>query len=318
MKTVILFCLTATFFVALLVGPIIIPFLKKIKFGQNIRAQGPKRHLSKAGTPTMGGIIILLPLILTGFFFYRYADHLILLVGITLGFGLIGFADDYIKVALKRPLGLRAKQKILFQLILSAIFLYYVTIHSEVDTNILVPFIKTKLNLGSFYLPFCILVIISTVNSANLTDGLDGLLAGITIIISSGYALIGYFIKDYNVLIFSCSLIGALLGFMIYNKHPAKVFMGDTGSLAIGGALASIAVITKTQLFLPLFGFIFVLEALSVIIQVFSFRLFGKRVFKMSPLHHHFELKGWQEQNVVFLFWILTFVSVLIGLLAYF
>lgn len=318
MKTVIAFCSTAAFLVALVIGPIIIPFLKKIKFGQNIRAQGPKRHLSKAGTPTMGGIIILLPLILTSFFFYKYANRLILLVSITLGFGLIGFIDDFLKVALKRPLGLRAKQKILFQLILSAILIYYALIYSEFDTNILVPFFKSTLDLGPYYIPFCTFVIISTVNSANLTDGLDGLLAGISIIISLAYILIGYINNDYNTLIFSCSLTGALLGFIIYNKHPAKVFMGDTGSLALGGALASIAVMTKTQLFIPVFGFVLVLEALSVIIQVFSFNLFGKRVFKMSPLHHHFELKGWKEQKVVFLFWTITFASVFIGLLAYF
>ncbi|HHY13425.1 MAG TPA: phospho-N-acetylmuramoyl-pentapeptide-transferase [Thermoanaerobacterales bacterium] len=318
MKIVTVFCLTAAFLIALVIGPVIIPSLERLKFGQSIRTDGPKRHLLKAGTPTMGGIIILLPLILISFFFYRHVENLTLLVGVTLGFGLIGFVDDFIKVALKRPLGLKAKQKILFQLILAAFFLYFILVNYDIDTKILFPFTNTQFDLGLYYIPLCIFIIIATVNSANLTDGLDGLLTGVAIIICIPYAIIAFMTKNYDVLIFSSCLIGALLGFLVYNKHPAKIFMGDTGSLAIGGAIAAITIMTKTQLLLPIFGFVLVLEALSVILQVFSFHLFGKRLFKMSPLHHHFELKGWSEKKVVILFWLFTLGSVSIGLLAYF
>lgn len=319
MKVIIIFFpLVTAFFITLILGPVTIPFLKRLKFGQHIREQGPKRHLTKAGTPTMGGIIIILSLILTSFFFGKYNKDLILILGITLGFGLIGFIDDFLKIALKRALGLRANQKIICQLILATLLVYYGTLYLEKDISLKIPFSGFLVNLGVYFIPFSVFVIIGTVNSVNLTDGLDGLLAGITVIISSAYTFIGVINQNYNLVIFSSALTGAAVGFLVFNRYPAQVFMGDTGSLAIGGALASMAVLTKTQLYLPVFGFIFVLETLSVILQVISYRFFGKRIFKMSPLHHHFELMGWSEPAVVYLFWCITLISVTIGLISYF
>jgi phospho-N-acetylmuramoyl-pentapeptide-transferase len=291
------------FVIALLLGPLFIPFLRRLKFGQSIRAEGPQGHQKKAGTPTMGGIIILLAMTITAIKFSDRSFELWLLLFVTLGYGLVGFIDDYIKVVLKRNLGLKAKQKLLGQ-ILVGVVLYVVLYQSGlIDMTLSIPFVSEPLNLGLFYLPFLILLVIGFSNAVNLTDGLDGLAAGTTAISFGSYAVLAWWTSNMDVAIFCAAMVGALLGFLVFNAHPAKVFMGDTGSLALGGALATVAVLTKTEIWLVLIGGVFVAEALSVMLQVFSFQTFGKRLFKMSPIHHHFELVGWSEWRVVGTFW---------------
>lgn len=314
----VLIPLLTGFLIAALGGTFIIPFLHRIKFGQKVRSQGPKSHYLKSGTPTMGGVIFLLSAAFTTLFFSQRGPEIFLILLATFGFGLIGFVDDFIKVALKRALGLRATHKLLAQILLSTFVCYYGAVKFPDIVNINLPFTNTGFTLGLLFVPFSVIVMIATVNSVNLTDGLDGLLSGISVIVLSGYALICYTQGKPDALIFCLGLIGGLLGFLLFNKHPASVFMGDTGSFAIGGAISCLAVLTKTQLLLPLIGFIFVIEALSVILQVFFYRVFGRKIFRMSPLHHHFELTGLTEPQVVLRFWGVTFVTVLLGLVAFY
>lgn len=291
------------FVIALLLGPLFIPFLRRLKFGQSIRSEGPQGHQKKAGTPTMGGLIILLAMSITAIKFSDRSFELWLLLFVTLGYGLVGFLDDYIKVVLKRNLGLKAKQKLLGQ-ILVGVVLYIVLYQAGlIDMTVHIPFVSSPLDLGLFYLPFLILLVIGFSNAVNLTDGLDGLAAGTTAISFGSYAILAWWTSNMDVAIFCAAMVGGLLGFLVFNAHPAKVFMGDTGSLALGGALATVAVLTKTEIWLVLIGGVFVAEALSVMLQVFSFQTFGKRLFKMSPIHHHFELVGWSEWRVVGTFW---------------
>lgn len=291
------------FVIALLLGPLFIPFLRRLKFGQSIRAEGPQGHQKKAGTPTMGGLIILLAMTITAIKFSDRSFELWLLLFVTLGYGLVGFLDDYIKVVLKRNLGLKAKQKLLGQIIVGVVL--YIVLYQTglIDMSLHFPFVSTPLDLGLFYLPFLILLVIGFSNAVNLTDGLDGLAAGTTAISFGSYAILAWWTSNMDVAIFCAAMVGGLLGFLVFNAHPAKVFMGDTGSLALGGALATVAVLTKTEIWLVLIGGVFVAEALSVMLQVFSFQTFGKRLFKMSPIHHHFELVGWSEWRVVGTFW---------------
>jgi phospho-N-acetylmuramoyl-pentapeptide-transferase len=291
------------FVIALLLGPLFIPFLRRLKFGQSIRAEGPQGHQKKAGTPTMGGLIFLIAMTITALKFSERSFELYLLLFVTLGYGLVGFLDDYIKVVLKRNLGLKAKQKLLGQ-ILVGVILYVVLYQSGlIDMTISIPFVSTPLYLGIFYLPFLILMVIGFSNAVNLTDGLDGLAAGTTAISFGCYAILAWWTSNMDVAVFCAAMVGGLLGFLVFNAHPAKVFMGDTGSLALGGALATVAVLTKTEIWLVFIGGVFVVEAMSVILQVFSFQTFGKRLFRMSPIHHHFELVGWSEWRVVGTFW---------------
>ncbi|NLZ54776.1 MAG: phospho-N-acetylmuramoyl-pentapeptide-transferase, partial [Thermoanaerobacteraceae bacterium] len=234
-----------------------------------------------------------------------------------IGFGLIGIADDFIKICKKRSLGLRANQKLLFQLILSTCLIFYVFANYENPTEIIVPFYNGSLDLGVFYIPITVIfVIMGTVNSVNLTDGLDGLVSGIVAIIGFFYTvlLINY---NFNLALFSSAITGACLGFLLFNRHPARVFMGDTGSLGLGGALAAITVLSRSHLYLAIIGIIFIIETISVILQVFFFKFTGKRIFKMSPIHHHFELCGWSERKVVHIFWLITFVAGIFGLFMY-
>jgi phospho-N-acetylmuramoyl-pentapeptide-transferase len=238
---------------------------------------------------------------------------------VTFGFGLIGFVDDFIKVVMKRPLGLKAREKILGQLLLSAIFAFVIVIYGGRGTEIIIPGLAYSFDLSWFYFPFAVLVMTSA-NAVNLTDGLDGLAAGVTLFAALGYLLLcnAWGLKDMSV--YSASLLGCCLGFLFFNMYPARVFMGDTGSFILGGALCSLAILTKTELLLLLIGGVYVLEALSVIIQVIYFRFTGgKRFFRMSPLHHHFELSGWSEQKVVIVFWILAafFASIAVILMLY-
>lgn len=302
----------AAFAVAVLLGPIGIPILRRLKFGQSIREEGPEHHQTKAGTPTMGGIMIVLAVaVVVMKFAIESADMLILLFAM-IAFGLIGFTDDFIKVVKKRNLGLRAKQKLLLQLIATVILFGALWIEwrqTNPEFAVSIPFSHIVLDFGLFYLLFLLLWLIGFSNAVNLTDGLDGLLSGVAAIVFAAYAFYAYWNTEYNVALFCAAMVGALLGFLVFNRHPARVFMGDTGSLAIGGALAMVAVLTHSEIGLILFGLVFVMEALSVIIQVFAFQTFGKRVFRMSPIHHHFELAGWSEWEVVIGFWLAAFIS---------
>lgn len=304
---VLLFAIAAAFLIAVLLGPLFIPILRRLKFGQSIREEGPKSHQKKAGTPTMGGTIIVLALLFTVLKFANASLEVYLLMFLTLGYGLIGFLDDFIKISFKRNLGLTAKQKMFGQLVI-AVVLYYVLIQYKFDTSIYIPGTTWGIDLGIFYLPFLMIVTVGSSNAVNLTDGLDGLLAGTSAIAFSGYAVIAWMSSQMNIAIFCAAVVGAVLGFLVFNAHPAKVFMGDTGSLALGGALAGVAILTKTEILLVIIGGVFVLETLSVMIQVVSFKTHGKRVFRMSPLHHHFELGGWSEWRVVVTFWILGLI----------
>ena len=280
-----------------------IPLLKKLKARQSVREEGPKSHRVKSGTPTMGGIFMLAASLVVVFFNKMIDPAVLWLLFLTIGHGILGFLDDFIKAEKKRNLGLTARQKMLGQLILAGLFCWGVVDTLGLPFSIAIPFTQCDISIGWFYYPFVILVIVGTSNAVNLTDGLDGLASGCCIIAFSAYAVYCYMNGVNDLGYFIIILAGSCAGFLFFNYHPAKVFMGDTGSLALGGAIAGIAVITRTELLLIFLGLIFVLEALSVIVQVASFQLTGKRVFKMSPLHHHFELSGWSEVHVVWAFW---------------
>ncbi|MDE4542061.1 phospho-N-acetylmuramoyl-pentapeptide-transferase [Thermoanaerobacterium sp. R66] len=306
-----IFATIISFLICVVLGPIVIPWLTKLKFGQSVRSDGPKTHLKKAGTPTMGGIIIIISLLIADIVFSKWDKYMALLITITLGYGIIGFLDDYIKVRYKRSLGLTARQKLLGQFALAILFAYFSK--NIVGTDVIIPFLKREIDLGYFYIPFIMFVVVGTVNSVNLTDGLDGLASGVSFMVTAFFTLIGFFMNNTSLTVFGAAITGALLGFLKFNRYPAEVFMGDTGSLAIGGAVAALATMTKLPVILVVVGIVYVAEALSVIIQVVSFRLTGKRIFKMSPLHHHFELSGWSETKVVFLFWIVTLIAVFVS-----
>lgn len=304
-----------SFLITLLLGPIIIPMLRKLKVGQSIREEGPKSHFKKSGTPTMGGIIIFIALVITLITSGMMNKDMYVLLFATFGFGLIGFLDDYIKVVKKRNLGLRAYQKLIGQILLATALAIYQSSTSVLGTKLIIPFLDNQyLDLGILYIPFIAFVVVGTVNSVNLTDGLDGLASGVTLIVLSFFGIIALGWGMGSISLFSTALAGACLGFLIHNAHPAKVFMGDTGSLGLGGAVSAIAILLNIPLIIPIVGGIYFIEALSVIIQVTSFKLTGKRVFLMAPLHHHFEQKGWKETKVVAVFWSITVVLCLIGI----
>lgn len=292
------------FIIALIAGPVFIPVLRRLKFGQSIRQEGPERHYAKAGTPTMGGVIILLGLIISSVLFAGSSTEVWLALFITIGHGLIGFLDDFIKVVLKRSLGLKARQKLAGQIIMAVALAYIGSVYFGRGTDLWIPLVGVNVDFGPLYYVLIFFVLVGTTNAVNLTDGLDGLAAGTTVVAALAYAAIAASFGKPDLAVFSVALAGACLGFLKYNSHPAKIFMGDTGSLALGGALASVAVLTKTELLLVIVGGVFVVEALSVIIQVISFKSTGKRVFRMSPIHHHFELGGWSETRVVTVFWL--------------
>ncbi|MBR5228795.1 MAG: phospho-N-acetylmuramoyl-pentapeptide-transferase [Firmicutes bacterium] len=303
----IIITIAVAFIISAILGPIVIPVLRRIKAGQSIREDGPQAHLSKAGTPTMGGVMIILSVVITCISVGRglNGDMAILLLSFILCGG-IGFFDDFIKVVKKRNLGLTAKQKLLFQIVIAVIIAFYQSKVSVYGTSIYVPIWKDYLNLGWFYIPFIAFVLVAMVNAVNLTDGLDGLASGCTVIVALFLAIVGGSLGYTSQTIFSAAIAGACLGFLLFNRYPAKVFMGDTGSLALGGALAVAAIMMNIELILPIAGGVFVAECLSVIIQVACFKKTGKRVFRMAPLHHHFELGGWKETKVVLVFWSVT------------
>ncbi|HWR40064.1 MAG TPA: phospho-N-acetylmuramoyl-pentapeptide-transferase [Patescibacteria group bacterium] len=299
--------------IALAAGPVLIPFLRRLKFGQSIRQEGPQSHLVKAGTPTMGGLIMVLALALSTLLFSRSMEIWVALF-VTLGYGLIGFWDDFIKVVLKRNLGLKAREKLLAQVVIAAGLAYFSAVYMNRGTDLWIPFWGQNFDLGLGYYGLIFLVLVGTTNGVNLTDGLDGLAAGVTTVAAVAYAVIASMFLKPDLAIFCAALAGACVGFLKYNAYPAKIFMGDTGSLALGGALAAVAVMTKTELLLMVVGGIYVIETLSVAIQVASFKSTGRRVFRMAPIHHHFELSGWSEQKVVAVFWLAAAVFALLAL----
>ncbi|MBQ2932160.1 MAG: phospho-N-acetylmuramoyl-pentapeptide-transferase [Clostridia bacterium] len=322
----ILMIIVISFIVAAISGLFLIPFLHRLKFGQEIREEGPKWHKKKSGTPTMGGFIFIIAAlvgVVSGIFINgisEYQEDIMAVAAMflaALGFGLIGFLDDYIKVILKRNLGLRAGQKFSLQFLVALIFSVWAAASGLVDTGIVVPFTQKTLELGFIiYIPFTILVMLAAVNSVNLTDGLDGLAGFVTLFVCLFYMISANAIKLPTVAVFAAATVGGILGFLIYNKYPAKVFMGDTGSLFLGGAVSAMAIFMKNPLVLLLVGFVYVAESLSVIIQVAYFKKTGKRIFKMSPIHHHFEMCGWSEKKVVAVFSAVTIALCLIGFFA--
>jgi len=303
--------------IALLMGPLLIPFLTRLKVGQSIREDGPQGHLIKAGTPTMGGIMIATAVMVSTFILAGNSGEAVAAVVVMLAFGAVGFWDDYIKVVLKRSLGLRAREKLGLQLLIGLAFALLLLYYFQRGTTVVVPFLGLEWDLGITYVPFIIIVMIATTNTVNLTDGLDGLATGVTFLVALAFALVCLMTSHYQLTVFCGALAGGCLGFLFFNRHPARVFMGDTGSMALGGAVAAVAALTHSELFLLLLGGVYVLEGLSVILQVVSFQTTGKRILLMAPLHHHFELKGWPERKVVRFFWALSLVFVLVGLLGY-
>lgn len=301
------------FIVCALIGPVLIPYLHKLKFGQSIRECGPVSHMAKSGTPTMGGLMMLAAL-LVALLWGNFTPHVIIALVLTVGHAVIGFIDDYIKVVMKRNLGLTAKQKFLLQFILAGAYVYFAETHIR-NTELWVPGINAVIDLGWGYYVLAFLLLVGTTNAVNLTDGLDGLVSFVSLPVTIVFAFIAYMQGMLDLSGFSLGLTGACLGFLLFNRHPAKVFMGDTGSLALGGAIAALALLTRTELLLVIVGGIYVAEALSVIIQVTYFRFSGgKRIFRMSPLHHHFELGGWPEVKVVRVFTAVSCVLSVIGL----
>ena len=315
----ILLAFVATFIITVVLGKIAIPMLRSLHAQQSIREEGPESHQAKAGTPTMGGAFMMVALIIGVALFAPWNVGTGMLLFLTLGHCLLGFFDDFVKAVKKRNLGLTAKQKLLGQFILAAVFCYYITEIMVVPTTLWIPVVDIQLQLGWGYYVLAFLIIVGATNAVNLTDGLDG---GTSAVAAIAFSVIGLMaasmtnsIGAESVAYFGAIVAAVCLGFLVYNVNPAKVFMGDTGSLALGGAFAAMAILTKTELLLVVIGGIFVMEALSVIIQVISFKTRGVRVFKMSPIHHHFELSGWAEQTVVNRFWFGGAVLAVIGVL---
>jgi len=303
-----------SFGVVVLLGPAVIPLLHRLKFGQVVREDGPAAHKAKTGTPTMGGLLILAGICVAVLAVYSSSPVAWLMLFITLSCGALGFVDDYIKVVLKRNLGLRAKEKLLGQILIALVFSWVVTRYMGRGTELWIPGLGISWDMGFLFHVLVFFVIVGTTNAVNLTDGLDGLAAGTTVIAMGTYAVVAWVLGQPDAAGFFAVVSGAALGFLVFNRHPARIFMGDTGSLALGGALAAGAVLTRTELLLPVIGAVFVAEALSVILQVASFKTTGRRIFRMSPLHHHFELGGWSENRVVRMFWAAGIIAGLVGL----
>ena len=303
----------------LVTGPVLIPWLHKLKFGQQILEIGPNWHKKKAGTPTMGGIMFILGTVIAMAvaLVINFDVKLLMMLLVSVGFGLIGFVDDYVKVVKKRNLGLTAKQKFLLQAILAVIYILVLKETGSLNTQIMIPFLDKAVTLPWWlYIIFILFVVTGTVNAVNLTDGLDGLCSSITCVVVLFFALAGMVFADSVPVYFAMAILGGVLGFLRFNRYPAKVFMGDTGSLFLGGAISVLAVGMKLPLILIIAGFVYLFETLSVIIQVASFKLTGKRVFKMSPIHHHFEMCGWKETKIVAVFTAVTVVLCIISLLS--
>lgn len=313
MVSTILIPFLGTIILTLVFGYYGIQWLRRLHAQQSIREEGPESHQAKSGTPTMGGLFMMLALVVGIFLFSRLDIAMGSLLLLALGHCLLGFFDDFVKAVKHRNLGLTAKQKLLGQFILAGLFLYGMTEVLHIATTLWIPVVNVTVDLGWLYYVFAFLVIVGTSNAVNLTDGLDGLAAGTSAIAAVAFSIIGIVVHNWTVTLFAALIAAVCLGFLAFNAHPARVFMGDTGSLALGGAFAGMAIMTKTELLLVIIGGIFVMEALSVVIQVISFKTRGVRVFKMSPIHHHFELSGWSEQTVVSRFWFVGAVLALLG-----
>ncbi|WP_318615534.1 phospho-N-acetylmuramoyl-pentapeptide-transferase [Sporosarcina sp. YIM B06819] len=314
----ILMAIAVAFIISALLGYLIIPTLRTLKFGQSIREEGPKSHLKKAGTPTMGGLIFIGSIILSTLSLSYINDVLttqtIVLLLVFVGFGIIGFLDDFIIVVLKRNLGLTSIQKLIGQIIVAVIAFFLLKL-GPFDTAVQIPFTHFEIELGVFYVAFLIFWLVGFSNAVNLSDGLDGLVAGSSSIAFGAFGVHAWIFGQHDIALFAFVVTGAMLGFLIFNVKPAKVFMGDTGSLALGGALAMLSILIKQEFLLLVIGIVYVIETLSVIIQVISFKTTGKRVFKMSPIHHHFELSGWSEWKIVIVFWGIAFLAAIIPVL---
>lgn len=300
--------------------PIVIPFLHKLKFGQQVRDDGPQAHLKKKGTPTMGGIAFLLSVVITSLFYIRDYPKIIPILFMTVGFGVIGFLDDYLKIMKKNSDGLSAKQKLFGQFVITGIFAYYLMTSGEVGTGMLIPFTGGMehgyyLELGWLFVPALFFIVLGTDNGVNFTDGLDGLCTSVTILVATFFTVVALG-EEAGISPITGAVVGSLLGFLLFNVYPAKVFMGDTGSLALGGFVASTAFMLQMPIFIAIVGIIYLVEVLSVIIQVTYFKKTGgKRIFKMAPIHHHFELCGWSETRVVAVFSIVTAILCLVAYL---
>lgn len=306
-STEIVFALLIAFAISVLLSPVVIPFLRKLKVGQTERTEGVQSHLKKAGTPTMGGLIILISVLVTSLLFIGRYPRIIPILFLTLGFGIIGFLDDYLKVVLRRSDGLMPKQKFLLQFVVTTVFLIYILMVDPECLVMMLPF------TGGMYfdckwitVPLVYVVVLGTVNGVNFTDGLDGLATGVTTMVAVFFTMVSIG-AGAEIEPITAAVTGALLGFLMFNAHPAKVFMGDTGSLALGGFVAGTAYVLQIPVLIPIFGFIYMIEVISVMIQVTYFKKTGgKRFFKMAPIHHHFELSGWSETQIVALFTVVT------------
>lgn len=308
------------FIISAVMCPIVIPFLHKLKFGQQVRDDGPQAHLKKQGTPTMGGLIILTSIIITSLFYVSRYPKVIPVLFMTVGFGIIGFLDDYIKIVMKRSEGLKPMQKLVGQFVITGIFAWYVVNSGEVGTDMLIPFTGgfdhgKFLHLGILFVPALFFIVLGTDNGVNFTDGLDGLCTSVTILVATFLTIVAIG-ENAGISPITGAVVGSLLGFLLFNVYPAKVFMGDTGSLALGGFVSATVFMMRMPLFLPIIGFIYFVEVLSVIIQVTYFKKTGgKRIFRMAPIHHHFELGGWSETRVVAVFAIVTAILCLLAYL---
>lgn len=308
------------FAISAVLCPVVIPFLHKLKFGQQVREEGPQAHLKKQGTPTMGGLMILTSVIITSLFYIPRYPKIIPVLFVTVGFGIVGFLDDYIKIVMKRSEGLDPKQKLLGQCVITGIFAWYLVTGKEVGTQMLIPFTGgfvdgLYLDLGILFVPALFFIVLGTDNGVNFTDGLDGLCTSVTILVATFLTIVSLG-EGSGISPITGAVVGSLLGFLLFNVYPAKVFMGDTGSLALGGFVASSAFMLQMPLFIVLIGFIYLIEVLSVIIQITYFKKTGgKRFFKMAPIHHHFELCGWSETRVVAVFATVTAVLCLVAYL---
>lgn len=304
-----------SFVIAVLIGPSVIGMLKKLKAAQTEREEGLKSHQKKTGTPTMGGIIFLVPVVIIGIFYATSHKEVIPVLILTIGFGIIGFLDDYIKVVRKHNLGLRAWQKILGQFIVTMLFSVYVIKFTDISLAMKIPFTSIVLDFGIWNVPILFFIALGTANGTNFTDGVDGLCASVTAVVAAFFAIAGMHYGASGAEVMSSAMVGALLGYLVYNVYPGKVMMGDTGSLAIGGFVTGIAYVMQMPIFIVIVGFIYAFEVISVIMQVSYFKLtHGKRIFRMAPIHHHFEKGGWSETKVVNVF---TTVTILLCLVAY-
>ncbi len=314
-----IFAIIIAFAVSAALCPVVIPFLHKLKFGQQVRDDGPQAHLKKQGTPTMGGLIFLAAIVITSLFYIRSNPRILPVLFMTVGFGVIGFLDDYIKIVKKHSEGLNPVQKLIGQFIITGIFVYYLMTSGEVGTSMLVPFTGGfaqgyYLNIGILFIPFVFFVVLGTDNGVNFTDGLDGLCTSVTILVAAFFSILSIR-ENAGISPITGAVVGSLLGFLLFNVYPAKVFMGDTGSLALGGFVSASAFMMQIPLLIPIIGLIYLVEVLSVIMQVSYFKAtHGKRIFRMAPIHHHFELGGWSETRVVAVF---SIVTALLCLVAY-